>query len=89
MLKAQDLSATRQWRGVIHASVTRLERRLNTLEAKNALTSSDLLAVERLLKKEEALDIELKEHRYTVIDLAAHDEHVLDKEHVSDKPVGD
>ena len=39
------------------------------MEARDTLTSSDLLAVERLFKKVEALDVEFKEHHYAVIDL--------------------
>ena len=65
---------------MVYVSVTCLERHLNTLEAKDTQTSSDLLAVERLLKKIEALDVEFKEHHYAVIDLVEDHEQVLDDE---------
>ena len=61
MSKAKNLSATRQWRSVVHASVLCLEVCLNALEAKDTLTSNDLLTVERLIKQVEALDVELKD----------------------------
>ena len=69
MLKAKDLLATRRQRGMVRMSVRRLEERLNTLEAKDMLTSSDHLTLERLSKKIEALDAEFKKHHYAVIDL--------------------
>ena len=80
MAKAKDLSATRWRRGVVHTSVTHLECGLNTLEAKDTLTSSDLLIVERLFKKVDALDVECKEHHCAVIDLIGDDEQILDEE---------
>ena len=57
-----------------------LHVRLNTLEAKYTLTSSDLLAIECLLKKVEALDVDFKQHHYSVIDLVGDDEQVSAKE---------
>ena len=67
-------------KGVVRASVTRLGGRLNTLEAKDTLTSSDLLAIEGLLKKVDALHVESKNHHYSVNDLVWGDEQVLDEE---------
>ena len=58
-------------------SVTRLERHLNTLEDKDILSSSDVLAIECLLEKVEALDVEYKEHHYAGINLVGDDEHVI------------
>ena len=58
------------------ASITSLEGHLNILEIKDTLTSSDLLAVECLLKKIEALHIELKDHHSAVMDLVGDDEQV-------------
>ena len=58
---------------MVRTSVTLLQNQLITLEAKNSLTSSDL-SVECLLKKIEALDAELNEHRFAVIDLVGDDE---------------
>ena len=60
-------------------SVTRLECCLNTLEAKDTLTSSDLV-VKRRLEKVETLDIEFEGHHYAVIYLVGDDEHVLHQE---------
>ena len=80
MSKAQNLPATRWQRGLVRTSVTCLERCLNKLEAKDNLSSTDLLAVEWLFKKVEALDIEFKPQQYAVIDLVGDDEHVLDEE---------
>ena len=65
---------------MVRTSVTHREGCLNTLEAKDPLTSSDLLAIEGLLKNVQALDVECKEHPYAVIDLVRDDEQVLDKE---------
>ena len=61
-------------------SVTCLEVRLVTLQAKDTLTSSDLLTIEHLLKKVEALNAEFKEHHYAVIDLIGGDEQIFDGE---------
>ena len=58
----------------------RLEGCLNTLETKDTLTSSDLLAVQRRFKQVQALHVEFKEHYYTLIDLVGDDEQVLDEE---------
>ena len=52
MSKVDNLWATRRRGAMVCTSVTCLESRLNILEAKNTLTSSDLPAVEHLLKKE-------------------------------------
>ena len=80
MSKVKNLSATRQQRGVVHMSVTRLEDRFNILEANDMLTSSDRVTLERLSKKIEALDAEFKDHHYAVIDLVGYDEQILDDE---------
>ena len=84
MSKAKDLSATRRQRGMIRTSVTCmcLELCLYALEAKDTLTSSDLLTVKGLLKKVDALDVEFKEHHYAVIDLVGDDGQTLDEQQV-------
>ena len=53
---------------------------LTILEAKDSLTSGDLLTVHCLLKKVEALDIEFKENHYAVIDLVEDDEQILNEQ---------
>ena len=65
---------------MVHVSVTCFKHRLNTLEDKDNLNSSDLLAVKSHLIKTEALDVEFKEHHYAVINLVGNDEHILDEE---------
>ena len=82
MSKAKDLLTTKQRRGVVRTSVTLLEYGLVALEAKDTLTSSDLLFPECLLKKIEALDAEFKEHHYAMINLIEDDEHRLGEEQV-------
>lgn len=61
-------------------SVMCLEDLVVILEAKETLTNSDRLLVERCLKKVETLDAKFKEHHFTVIDHVRDDEQQLDEE---------
>ena len=47
----QALSTNCKWRGIIRASLTRLDARLAKLEAKAELSMSDRLAAQWLLQK--------------------------------------
>ena len=80
MSKAKDISAPRQWKDVVQASITHLICPLNILKIKDTIRSSDLLTFDSLINKVDALDIEFKEHHSVVIDLVGDDEPVLDEE---------
>ena len=67
MSKAKDLSATKWWKGMVRVWITHFQGRLNILEFKDILTSSDLLAVESLLNKVEPLHVEFKDHHYSML----------------------
>ena len=64
---------------MVRTSVTHLKEHLATLEAKETLTSNDLLSVESLLKKIEALGAAVQEHHYAVINLIGDDEQKMAK----------
>ena len=73
MTDAKDLSSNRRRRGVVKASITRLEGRVFAYEEKERLTRSDQVAIQSLLTKLEALDTEFKAYHYVVLDLAGED----------------
>ena len=67
--KHSALASAKEWRGVVQASITRLERRVDMYETKEELSHTDRLAVQRLIKKFETLDTEFCQHHYTVTEM--------------------
>ena len=65
---------------MVCTSVLRLERHLNTLEVKDTLTSSDLLAAKCLLEYVQTFDVEFKEYHCAMIDLVKDHKHVIGEE---------
>ena len=67
--KRVALASAKRRRGVVRASITRLGRRVDAFEVKEELAHADRLAIERLVKKFEALDAEFRQHHYTIVEL--------------------
>lgn len=64
------LSANRRRRGVVRASLTRLETRVKEFESKGTeISAGDRLAAQRLLQKLDTLDSDFKSHHFAVVDL--------------------
>ena len=79
------LPARRRRRGVIRASVTRLDARVAELEKKERISPGDLTNAQRLQRKLDELDQEFRTYHFAVIDLteedAAEPEQTLMDEH--------
>ena len=73
-MEAKETSSNRRCRGVVKASVTRLETRVGRLEEKDRLTHSDHISVQGLLSKIKALDKEFKAYHYQILDQIDEDE---------------
>ena len=54
---------------MVRASITRLERHVDTYETKEELAHADRLAVQCLIKKIEALDTEFRQHHDTIVEM--------------------
>ncbi len=67
--KERALSTARKRRGVVRASITRLDTRVAELEDKSELSAEDKLSAQQLLQRVNALDVEFKTYHYTVVDL--------------------
>ena len=65
----QALSANRKRRGVVRASLTRLDTRVAELEGKLEISARDRLAAHRLLQKLDTLDADFKLYHLAIIDL--------------------
>jgi hypothetical protein len=76
--RERELSHNRKRRGVARASVTRLENRVNDLEAKPELDVGDRAMALQLMKRLSDLDAEFKGHHFSIIDLV--DETAVDGE---------
>ena len=57
------------YRGVVRASITRLESRVANLQGKPELTAEDRLSVQQLLQRLNTLETDFKSHHFTVVDL--------------------
>ena len=57
------------YRGVVRASITRLESRVANLQGKPELTAEDRLSVLQLLQRLNTLETDFKSHHFTVVDL--------------------
>ena len=73
-----NLSVTRRRKGLVCATVTRLEDRVTTLEAKETLKNTDHVTIQQMLKRLETLDGKFKTHHFAVVDLVK--EQTLDEE---------
>ena len=69
MDKATQLNSAWRRRGVVKASVTRLEDRIQIYELRQELSNADKLAIQRLLKKLEKQDTEFKKYHYAIVEL--------------------
>ncbi len=65
----QALSTNRKRRGVVRASLTRLDSRVTELEGKGEISAGDRLATQRLLQKLETLDADFKSYHFAIVDL--------------------
>jgi len=72
------LSTTRKRRGVVRASITRLDSRVTELESKEELTAADRLAAQHLLQKLNSLEAEFRSYHLAVVDLEG-EQAILDK----------
>ena len=63
------LSTRRKRRGVVRASVTRLDSRVSELERKKETSPGDLATAQRFLRKLDELDEEFKSHHLSIVDL--------------------
>ena len=77
--KPTTLASARKRRGVVRASLTRMEDRVARWEEKEELTHSENLAAQRLLDKVNVLDQEFKGYHYAVVDFVE-EESVLEHE---------
>ena len=69
-----DLTSAKRRRGVVKASVTRLEDRIRTLELKRELSHADKITIERLMKKIDEHDAQFKEYHLAIVDLSEGEE---------------
>ena len=67
--KRSALASAKRRRGVVRASITRLERHVDAFETKEDLSHADRLSIQRLIKKFEALDTEFRQHHYNIVEL--------------------
>ena len=67
------LSTARKWRGVVRASITRLDSRVAEMEGKDGLTVGDRLSAQHLLQRLNTLDTDFKSHHLAVVDLTGED----------------
>ena len=67
------LSIARKRRGVIRASITRLDTRLTELEGKDTLTMANESSAQNILQKLSSLDADFRSHHLAVVDLIAED----------------
>jgi len=67
------LSTARKRRGVVRASITRLDGRVAELESKEELTAADRLAAQHLLQKLNSLEAEFRSYHLAVVDLVEED----------------
>ena len=67
------LSIARKRRGVVRASITRLDSRVADLQAKPELTAEDRLSAQQLLQRLNTLDTDFKSHHFAVVDLLDED----------------
>ena len=67
------LSTACKPRGVVQASIIRLDSRVTELESKEDLTIVDRLAAQHLLQKLKSLDAEFKSYHPAVVDLTEED----------------
>lgn len=63
------LSSARKRRGVVKASITRVETRVAELESKIGLSAEDKLTAQHLSQRLSALETEFKTHHLPVVDL--------------------
>ena len=63
------LSTSRRRRGVVRASLTRLDSRVAELEGKGEISAGDRLAAQRFLRKLDSLDSDFKSHHFAIVDL--------------------
>lgn len=63
------LSLARKWRGVVKASINRMEARITELESKIGLSAEDKLTAQHLSQRLSALETEFKTHHLAVVDL--------------------
>ena len=75
-----SLHTAKRRRGVALSSITRLQKHVADLEAKDRLSRKDLVNVKGFIKRLESLDSDFKEHHSTVVDLIEEDEDVLREE---------
>ena len=80
--KAAKLTSARRRRGVVRASVTRLQDCINIPKVKQDLSHTDQLAIQRLLKRLEELDAEFKKYHYAIVELMESEED-LEEEQVT------
>ena len=67
------LSAASKRRGVVQASITRLDCHVADLESKEELTAADRLAAQHLLQKLNSLEAEFRSYHLAVVDLIEED----------------
>ncbi len=70
---AAALATNRKRRGVVRASLTRLDGRLADLEGKRERSEADRLVAQQLAQKVSSLDADFKTHHYAIIDLVPED----------------
>lgn len=66
---AAALASSRKRRGVVRASLTRLDGRLVRLEEKPERSEADRLVAQQLAEKVSSLDTDFKSHHFTIVDL--------------------
>ena len=74
----RNLSTNRKRRGVVRASITRLDGRVSELEGKPELSPADRRSAQTLLAKLNELDADFKSYHFHIVDLT--EEESLDAE---------
>ena len=73
MDKATQLNSAQRPRGIVKASVTRLEDRIQIYELRWERLNEDKLVIQRLSKKLEEQDAEFKKYHYAIVELLEDD----------------
>ena len=69
---------------MVEASITRLKNRVDVYESKEELAHADHLPIQRLIKKFETLDADLRQYHYTIMELQQNKADVKEEQAVMD-----
>ena len=75
---AEALTAARQRRGTVRASITKLETRIQRWEEKEGLSAVNHLSIQRQMENLKEYDTDFRTHHFAVVELVNEDELVVE-----------